>query len=61
MSPTPSAHPGPSLPASEANEAIRCFVRARRGWSWTAQDMTEYAELLENWTFAVRAEVVEAA
>jgi hypothetical protein len=52
------------VPASEANESIRRFVRARRGLAWSAQDMAEYAVLLEIWTLAVRsevAEVVEAA
>ncbi len=61
MSPTPSAHPRLPSPASEANESIRRFVRARRGLAWTSQDMAEYAVLLEIWTLAVRAEVVEAA
>ncbi|BDM69415.1 hypothetical protein HEK616_29020 [Streptomyces nigrescens] len=66
MSPTPSAHMGVPVPASEANESIRRFVRARRGLTWTAQDMAEYAALLEVWTLAVRSEdtdvvVVEAA
>ncbi|GAA3169583.1 hypothetical protein GCM10017688_18530 [Streptomyces ramulosus] len=61
MSPTPSALSGAPAPASEANDAIRRFVCARPSWTWTAQDMTEYAALLENWTQAVRAEVVEAA
>ncbi|MER6307841.1 hypothetical protein ACWCXK_03950 [Streptomyces sp. NPDC001739] len=41
-------------------------MRARRGLAWTAQDMAEYAALLEVWTLAVRSEgadvvVVEAA
>ncbi|WP_234326107.1 MULTISPECIES: hypothetical protein [unclassified Streptomyces] len=53
------------VPASEANESIRRFVRARRGLTWTAQDMAEYAALLEVWTLAVRSEgadvMVEAA
>ncbi|AJT61867.1 hypothetical protein T261_0175 [Streptomyces lydicus] len=49
------------IPASEANESIRRFVRTRHGLAWTAQDMAEYAVLLEIWTTAVRAEVVEAA
>ncbi|MEU5013713.1 hypothetical protein AB0G35_26135 [Streptomyces sp. NPDC021749] len=66
MSPTPSAHKGAPVPASEANESIRRFVRARHGLAWTAQDMAEYAALLEVWTLAVRSEdadvmVVEAA
>lgn len=61
MSPTPSALSGALAPASEANDAIRRFVCARPSWTWTAQDMTEYATLLETWTHAVRAEVVEAA
>lgn len=50
-----------SVPAAEANESIRRFVRARRGLAWTAQDMADYAVLLEIWTLAVRSEVVEAA
>lgn len=29
--------------------------------AWSAQDMAEYAVLLEIWTLAVRSEVVEAA
>ncbi|GFE27122.1 hypothetical protein Sliba_75750 [Streptomyces nigrescens] len=61
MSPTPSAPTGVPVPASEANESIRRFVRARRGLAWSAQDMAEYAVLLEIWTLAVRSEVVEAA
>ncbi|GAA2346287.1 hypothetical protein Scani_37610 [Streptomyces caniferus] len=61
MSPTPSAPTAAPVPASEANESIRRFVRARRGVAWSAQDMAEYAVLLEIWTLAVRAEVVEAA
>ncbi|GFE19350.1 hypothetical protein Sgleb_73970 [Streptomyces glebosus] len=64
MSPTPSAPTDVPVPASEANESIRRFVRARRGLAWSAQDMAEYAVLLEIWTLAVRsevAEVVEAA
>ncbi|GGN47270.1 hypothetical protein GCM10012285_32840 [Streptomyces kronopolitis] len=64
MSPTPSAHTDVPVPAAEANESIRQFVRARRGLAWSAQDMAEYAVLLEVWTLAVRAEmtqVVEAA
>ncbi|MEU9125360.1 hypothetical protein AB0C96_36945 [Streptomyces sp. NPDC048506] len=64
MSPTPSAHTGMPCAASDANESIRRFVRARRGLAWTAQDMTEYAALLEIWSLAVRnevSEVVEAA
>ncbi|PJJ00062.1 hypothetical protein BX264_0334 [Streptomyces sp. 2333.5] len=61
MSPTPSAHTDVPVPAAEANESIRRFVRARRGLAWSAQDMAEYAVLLEIWTMAVRAEVVEAA
>ncbi len=59
MSPTPSAHTGAPVPASEANDSIRRFVRARRGLAWTAQDMAEYAALLEVWMLAVRAEVAE--
>lgn len=47
------------VPASEANESIRRFVRARRDLAWTAQDMAEYAALLEIWTLAVRSEVTE--
>ncbi|WP_344579920.1 hypothetical protein [Streptomyces lunalinharesii] len=61
MSPTPSARAETPVPASEANDSIRRFVRARHGLAWTAQDMAEYAVLLEIWTMAVRAEVVEAA
>lgn len=57
---------GVPVPVSEANESIRRFVRARHGLTWTAQDMAEYAALLEAWTLAVRSEdadvvVVEAA
>lgn len=59
MSPTPSAHRDVPVPASEANESIRRFVRARRGLAWSAEDMAEYAVLLEIWTVAVRAEVTE--
>ncbi|WP_327700975.1 hypothetical protein OG530_02910 [Streptomyces decoyicus] len=59
MSPTPSAPTGAPVPASEANESIRRFVRARRGMAWSAQDMAEYAILLEIWTLAVRSEVTE--
>ncbi len=59
MSPTPSAHTVTPVPASEANDSIRRFVRARHGLAWTAQDMAEYAVLLEIWTVAVRAEVTE--
>ncbi len=59
MSPTPSAPTGAPVPASEANESIRRFVRARRGMAWSAQDMAEYAVLLEIWTLAVRSEVTE--
>ncbi|MFJ9407087.1 hypothetical protein [Streptomyces sp. NPDC101393] len=61
MSPTPPAPVGAPVSASQANESIRRFVRARRGMAWSAQDMTEYAVLLETWTLAVRAEVVKAA
>ncbi|MFG2140778.1 hypothetical protein [Streptomyces sp. NPDC048650] len=61
MSPTPSPLNGVSVPASEANESIRRFVRTRHGLAWTAQDMAEYAVLLEIWTRAVRSEVVKAA
>ncbi|QHC23074.1 hypothetical protein [Streptomyces sp. GS7] len=59
MSPTPPAPTGVPVPASEANDSIRRFVRARRDLAWTAQDMAEYAVLLEIWTVAVRAEVSE--
>ncbi len=59
MSPTPPAHTGMPVPAAEANESIRRFVRARHGLAWTAQDMAEYAVLLEIWTLAVRNEVAE--
>ncbi|MEV5593699.1 hypothetical protein [Streptomyces sp. NPDC052496] len=60
MPPTPSSCAG-ALPApADANEAIRRFVRARRGRSWTAEDRAEYARLLEIWTRAVRGAVVEA-
>ena len=58
---SPSDPKDVSVPASEANESIRRFVRARRDLAWTPQDMAEYAGLLEVWTLAVRAEVVEAA
>ncbi|UQA91448.1 hypothetical protein [Streptomyces halobius] len=61
MSPTPLPATGAPVPASDANESIRRFVCARGGRPWTTQDMTEYAVLLEIWTLAVRAEVVEAA
>ncbi|MFE7666351.1 hypothetical protein [Streptomyces celluloflavus] len=61
MSPTPSAPTTTVVPASEANESIRRFVRTRRGTAWTAQDMAEYAVLLEVWTHAARKPVVEAA
>jgi len=59
MSPTPSAPAGAPVAASEANESIRRFVRARRGMAWSPQDMAEYAVLLEIWTLAVRSEVTE--
>lgn len=64
MSATPSPRPGAHSSVSEANESIRRFVGARRGLAWTAQDMAEYAALLEVWVLAVRddvTEVVEAA
>ncbi|WP_411146648.1 hypothetical protein [Streptomyces sp. x-80] len=61
MSPTPSAPTTTVVPASEANESIRRFVRTRRGAAWTAQDMAEYAALLEVWTRAVRKPVLKAA
>ncbi|MFD7665622.1 hypothetical protein [Streptomyces sp. NPDC059788] len=58
MPPTPPPSTG-TPPAADANEAIRQFVRARRGRSWTAEDRAEYARLLEIWTRAVRGGVVE--
>ncbi|MFH8409045.1 hypothetical protein ACH4FX_30290 [Streptomyces sp. NPDC018019] len=60
MPPTPSPCMGAPLTAADANEAIRQFVRARRGRSWTAEDRTEYARLLEIWTHAVQRTVAEA-
>ncbi|MFD8542265.1 hypothetical protein [Streptomyces sp. NPDC059649] len=36
-------------------------MRARHGLTWTAQDMTEYAALLEVWMLAVRSEDAEDA
>ncbi|TJZ59180.1 hypothetical protein FCH28_03525 [Streptomyces piniterrae] len=61
MSPTPPPSTGAPVPAADANESIRRFVCARGGRAWTAQDMADYAVLLEIWTLAVRAEVIEAA
>ncbi|WP_078898015.1 hypothetical protein [Streptomyces rimosus] len=52
MPPTPPPSTGAPL-AADANEAIRRFVRARRGRAWTAEDRAEYARLLEIWTSAV--------
>ncbi|MFH8347368.1 hypothetical protein [Streptomyces sp. NPDC018045] len=59
MPPTPPPSMGAPLTAADANEAIRRFVRARRGRSWTAEDRAEYARLLEIWTLAVRGAVAE--
>ncbi|MFH8597208.1 MULTISPECIES: hypothetical protein [Streptomyces] len=53
MPPTPPLSTGAPPAAADANEAIRQFVRARRGRSWTAEDRAEYARLLEIWTSAV--------
>lgn len=61
MSPTPPPCTGAPVAAADANEAIRRFVRARRGRSWTAEDRAEYARLLEIWTLAARGAVAEAA
>ncbi|WP_073760937.1 hypothetical protein [Streptomyces sp. CB02923] len=59
MPPSPSPPTGAPPSAADANEAIRRFVRARRGRSWTDEDRAEYARLLEIWTLAVRGAVVE--
>ncbi|UNO38692.1 hypothetical protein [Streptomyces sp. MST-110588] len=57
MSPTPPGCAGTSLRAAEANEAIRQFVRARRGHVWTAEDRSRYRQLLETWLVAVHGSV----
>ncbi|MET9293266.1 hypothetical protein [Streptomyces sp. NPDC003077] len=56
MSPNPAERAAVPVPAAEANEAIRRFVRARRDRPWTAQDRVRYVELLETWTLAVRGD-----
>ncbi|MEU2790262.1 hypothetical protein [Streptomyces sp. NPDC007100] len=60
MSPIPPPPMGAPV-AADANEAIRRFVRARRGRPWTAEDRAEYARLLEIWTRAMRRTTVGAA
>lgn len=54
MSPIP-AGPAPARPLAEINDAIRALVAAG------GADTARYAELLDEWAAAMRAEVEPAA
>ena len=46
---------------TEANEAIREFVQARRGRHWTTAERERYAQLRGVWVEAWRREITTAA
>lgn len=48
-------------PVTEANEAIRAFMRLREGRPLFAEEQEEYRQLLDAWAAAVRGNVAEAA
>lgn len=48
-------------PISEANEAIRAFMRLREGRPLFTEEQEEYRQLLEAWAVAVHGSVAEAA
>ena len=60
MSPTPVGC-GSVRSAAVVNEQIRSLVRRARDGRWTHAERALYGLLVEEWTAAVRAEVVKAA
>ena len=60
MSPTPVGC-GSVRSAAVVNEQIRALVRRASGREWKQAERALYGLLVEEWTAAVRAEVVKAA
>jgi hypothetical protein len=60
MSPEPLAY-GSVRSAAVVNEAIRAVVVGAQGRRWTVAERDLYGLLLEEWSAALRDEVVEAA